>query len=47
MFCEYESGNATFEQFELAVLGSFNLPSRKHIDALIARFEDGLNRGKE
>jgi HD-like signal output (HDOD) protein len=47
MLCEYENGNASFEQFEVTVLDNFNFPSKKYIDTLIARFAEGFNQEKQ
>jgi putative nucleotidyltransferase with HDIG domain len=39
MFCEYENDAVTFEQFDTAVLEAFNIPSKRHIDALLERLK--------
>ena len=44
MFCEYEAGNVTFEQFEEGALKNYGISSKKQIDALLARFSIGFNR---
>ncbi|MDR1585841.1 MAG: HDOD domain-containing protein [Treponema sp.] len=44
MFCEYEAGNVTFDQFDPAVLESFGINSKKQIDGLLERFALGFKR---
>jgi putative nucleotidyltransferase with HDIG domain len=44
MFCEYENGNVSYDQFDSAVLDSFGIASKKHIDNLLERFEVGFKR---
>ncbi|MDR1950498.1 MAG: HDOD domain-containing protein [Spirochaetaceae bacterium] len=44
MFCEYENGNVTFDQFEPSVLENFGIASKKQIDALLDRFSVGFSR---
>jgi putative nucleotidyltransferase with HDIG domain len=44
MFCEYESGNVAYDQFELPVLDSFGLTSKKQMDSLLERFALGFKR---
>jgi putative nucleotidyltransferase with HDIG domain len=38
MFCEYENGNVTFEQFDFSILSNFGLSSKAQIDSLLERF---------
>jgi putative nucleotidyltransferase with HDIG domain len=44
MFCEYENGNVTFDQFEHFVLENFGITSKKQIDGLLERFSVGFKR---
>ncbi|MDR2069764.1 MAG: HDOD domain-containing protein [Spirochaetaceae bacterium] len=44
MFCEYEKGNVTFDQFEPSVLNSFGLTSKKQLDSLLEHFSQGFKR---
>jgi putative nucleotidyltransferase with HDIG domain len=44
MFCEYENGNITFDQFEPTVLESFGITSKKQIESLLERFSVGFKR---
>ena len=44
MFCEYENGNVTFDQFDSASLDSFGITSKKHIDSLLVRFSSGFQK---
>jgi putative nucleotidyltransferase with HDIG domain len=44
MFCEYESGNVNFDQFEPEVLEHFGINSKKQIDSLLEQFVEGFNR---
>jgi putative nucleotidyltransferase with HDIG domain len=46
MFCEYENGNITFDQFELEPLNKFGILSKKHLDTLLERFALGFNKEK-
>ncbi|MDR1908493.1 MAG: hypothetical protein LBQ35_01070, partial [Spirochaetaceae bacterium] len=45
MFCEYENQTAGFEQFDSAVLEDFNIPTKKHIEALLDRFRTVFRTG--
>jgi HD-like signal output (HDOD) protein len=38
MFCEYENGAISFDQFEPAVLERFGINTKDQIDRLLARF---------
>ncbi|MDR2110528.1 MAG: HDOD domain-containing protein [Spirochaetaceae bacterium] len=44
MFCEYENGNVSYDQFEPSVLESFGITSKKQIDSLLERFSVGFKR---
>jgi putative nucleotidyltransferase with HDIG domain len=44
MFCEYESGNVSYDQFDSAVLENFGITSKKHVDTLLEQFEVGFKR---
>jgi putative nucleotidyltransferase with HDIG domain len=44
MFCEYEAGNITFDQFEPSILESFGITSKKQIDSLLERFSLGFKK---
>ena len=46
MFCEYESGNAAFDQFEPEPLNKLGIISKKHLDALLERFAQGFKKEK-
>ena len=47
MFCEYERGNVTYDQLDVAVLDSYGITSKKHMDSMIYLFAQGFNREKE
>jgi putative nucleotidyltransferase with HDIG domain len=42
MFCEYENGNISYDQFEPTVLANFNITSKKQVDTLLERFSKGF-----
>ena len=44
MFCEYESGNAVYEQFFEAPLLNFGITSKRQLDLLLERFSQGFKR---
>jgi putative nucleotidyltransferase with HDIG domain len=44
MFCEYENGNVSFDQFDPAVLESFDIAAKKQVDNLLERFSVGFKR---
>ncbi|MDR1947922.1 MAG: HDOD domain-containing protein [Spirochaetaceae bacterium] len=44
MFCEYENGNITYDQFDITVLEGFGISSKKNIDTLLERFAVGFSR---
>jgi putative nucleotidyltransferase with HDIG domain len=47
MFCEYEKGNVTYDQFDVAVLDAYGVTSKKQIDGMILQFAQGFNRERE
>jgi putative nucleotidyltransferase with HDIG domain len=44
MFCEYENGNISFDQFDPAVLECFGVTTKNQIDSLLARFSAGFKK---
>ena len=44
MFCEYENGNVTFDQFEPGPLDNFGITSKRHLDTLLERFTIGFRK---
>jgi len=44
MFCEYETGSVSFDQFESEALDSFGLNSKKQIDTLLERLSKGFQK---
>jgi putative nucleotidyltransferase with HDIG domain len=44
MFCEYEAGNVSFDQFDSTVLADFGITSKKQVDGLLERFSLGFKR---
>jgi len=44
MFCEYENGNVSFDQFEPGPLKNYKLRSQKQIDTLLERLAIGFQR---
>jgi putative nucleotidyltransferase with HDIG domain len=44
MFCEYESGNINFDQFESGPMENFGLQNKKQIDSLLERLSKGFMR---
>ena len=44
MFCEYESGNASYDQLDQNALENFGLRSKKQIDTLLERFSKGFQK---
>jgi putative nucleotidyltransferase with HDIG domain len=44
MFCEYENGGVTFDQFDSGPLDNFGIPTKKHLDALLERFAMGFKK---
>jgi hypothetical protein len=47
MFCEYENGNVTFDQIDVAVLDSYGITTKKQMDSMIFRFAQGFDRDRE
>jgi len=47
MFCEYEKGNVTFEQFEVDPLKNFGISSQQQLDDLLKQLKIGLKKSKE
>jgi putative nucleotidyltransferase with HDIG domain len=44
MFCEYEKGNISFDQFDPEILGRFGISTKRQIDALLERFAVGFKQ---
>jgi len=44
LFCEYENGNANFDQFDPDPLENFGLKSKKQIDTLLKRLSTGFKK---
>jgi putative nucleotidyltransferase with HDIG domain len=44
MFCEYEVGNVSYEQFEESALKNYGITSKNQIDTLLTRFSTGFKR---
>jgi len=44
LFCEYENGNASFDQFDTGPLENFGLQSKKQIDTLLKRLSAGFKK---
>jgi putative nucleotidyltransferase with HDIG domain len=44
MFCEYEAGNVSFDQFDASTLKNYDITSKKQIDTLLSRFSTGFKR---
>ena len=42
MFCELESGNIEFDQFDTSIMAKYSINSKKQIDSLIERFSKGF-----
>jgi putative nucleotidyltransferase with HDIG domain len=47
MFCEYENGNVSFDQFDSPVLERFGITTKTQIDSLLARFSEGFRKEAE
>jgi len=47
MFCEYEKGNVSFDQFETESLKNFNIPAKQQLDDLLRQLIAGLKKAKE
>jgi putative nucleotidyltransferase with HDIG domain len=46
MFCEYENGNAAFEQFESAPLENYGINDKEKLGNIIERFSSDFNKEK-
>ena len=44
MFCEFEAGNVSFDQFEPSVLENFGIKNKKQVDTLLEKFIGGFVR---
>ncbi|MDR1287158.1 MAG: HDOD domain-containing protein [Treponema sp.] len=44
MFCEYEAGNVTFDQFESSILDNYGINTKKQVDSLLERFRQGFKK---
>jgi putative nucleotidyltransferase with HDIG domain len=44
LFCEYENGNASFDQFDSGPLENFGLQNKKQIDTLLERLSSGFKK---
>jgi putative nucleotidyltransferase with HDIG domain len=44
MFCEYESGNAGFDQLDPEALANFSLNNKKQVDTLLERLSSGFQK---
>ena len=44
MFCEYENGNISFDQFESSSLENYGLQNKKQIDTLLERLSKGFSK---
>jgi hypothetical protein len=44
MFCEYEAGTVSFDQFDDASLKNYGITSKTQVDTLLARFSAGFKR---
>ena len=47
MFCEYEDGKATFDQFEEEALANFGITNRLQLDTLLERLSQGFQKSKD
>ena len=47
MFCEYELGNADFDQFEPGPLANYGISGKKQLDTLLERFSQGYKKEAE
>ena len=47
MFCEYENGAASYEQFEKKPLENFKITSQTQLDSIISRFSAGFQKTGE
>jgi putative nucleotidyltransferase with HDIG domain len=44
MFCEYENGNVTFDQFDEDPLTNFGITGKAHLDSLVERLSQGFKK---
>ena len=44
MFCIYEDGEVSFDQFEQSVLDDFGITSKKQVDTMLERFSQGFKK---
>jgi putative nucleotidyltransferase with HDIG domain len=44
IFCDYENGGVSFDQFDSAVLDNFGINSKKQVDSLLERFASGFKK---
>ena len=44
MFCEYETGNVSFDQFDTGPLENFGIHSKEQLDALLERLSEGFSK---
>jgi putative nucleotidyltransferase with HDIG domain len=44
MFCEYEQGNVSFDQFDAGVLERFGIKTKNQIESLLERFAAGFRK---
>ena len=44
MFCEYENGNAGFDQLDQEALENFSLNNKKQVDTLLERLSSGFQK---
>jgi putative nucleotidyltransferase with HDIG domain len=47
MFCSYEDGAATFDQFEEDSLAHFGITTKDQLDSLVGRFSQAFTKAKE
>jgi len=47
MFCEYENGNATFEQFDPVPLENYRINNKEQLEALIQKFSSNFKKEKQ
>ena len=47
MLCEYERQNVTYDQFDIGVLETYGIKSKKQIEDMVSQFVMGFNRDRE
>ncbi|MDR3276158.1 MAG: ATP-binding protein [Treponema sp.] len=47
LFCDYETGALSFDQFDGTVLGDYNLNSPERLDSLVKRFAEGFKQHQQ